>query len=88
MTTFDEPIGPDNPRAWNPDDPALKRRGPYEPPAVIRMHHAGWPGKAMMDFLKLRGTKLMRALEMGLAEENGAYAQGRKIHSPVIGVEH
>lgn len=81
-----EEFGPDNPRAWSTDHPSLKRRGPYEPTAIVRAQQLGHRGQELMKLLKLRGSQLMQQLEQGLEEYRGAEAQRRKIHDAYMKV--
>ncbi|QFG11586.1 hypothetical protein PBI_BOGOSYJAY_73 [Mycobacterium phage BogosyJay] len=74
---------PENPRDWDPNHPLLKSRGaPYETPAFMRFHRAGYSGQFIMKAFRVGARTLSKALERAMDEENTAARQGRDIHCP------
>lgn len=70
---------------WRSDDPILRSpHGPYETPAAMRMHRAGWPGATIMRQFKIPASKLMAALSKAMDEEQRAHRAGRPIHDALI----
>lgn len=69
---------------WNPDDPALKARAPHEVAGVLRWHKAKVPSQEIMKLLHMRGTQLIKQIELAMHIENNAQALGIPIHAPLI----
>ena len=69
---------------WNPDDPALKGLAPHEPSGVLRWHKARVPSRDIMKMLRLRGTQLIKQLEVAKEQERKAEQVGMPIHSPLM----
>ncbi|QBJ04874.1 hypothetical protein SEA_ELEPHANTOON_73 [Mycobacterium phage Elephantoon] len=79
---------PENPRPWDPNHPMLKSRGaPYETPAFMRFHRAGWSGQFIMKAFRVGARTLSKSLERAMEEENTAARQGRDIHCPTTDPE-
>lgn len=77
--------GPDNPRAWDPNDPILSSpAAPHETRATMRMHRAGWPGQEIIKALNVRGSRLQASLTEAMGEEAAAHRAGRPIHDPKV----
>lgn len=70
---------------WVPDHPLLKSPyAPFETPAVVRMHRAGWPGPAILKALGMKASQLMMALSKGMDEEQKAHRADRPIHDATV----
>lgn len=70
---------------WNPDDPILQSpHAAHELSGVLRWHRAGVPSKEIMSMLKLRGSKLVAAIENGSTAEKQAVEIQRPIHAALF----
>lgn len=69
---------------WNPDDPTLKGLAPHEPSAVLRWHKAHVPSKKIMRMLRLRGTQLIKQIEIATEKEREAERIGRPVHNALM----
>lgn len=69
---------------WNPDDPTLAKTAPHELCGVMRMHRNGIASKEIMSMLRLRGTQLIKTLEVATEAENKAKESRRPIHDALI----
>lgn len=69
---------------WTTEDPALKATGPYEPSAVFRLHQAGHSSQAILETLRMRGTKLIKDYERSLHEVQIAEDRGLPVHLALI----
>lgn len=70
---------------WDPNHPSLRSPiAPHETACVLRMHRAGYKGRATMKILKLRGTRLMNQMQRALDAETHAARAGRPIHDALI----
>lgn len=69
---------------WSTADPSLTdSKAPYESAGILRAHR-GMPGPALLKTFRMRGTKMMTALQKALAEENKAQQKGLEIHDERI----
>lgn len=69
----------------NPDHPILRSPlGPYETPAAMRMHRAGWPGPVILKTLNMKASQLMTCLSKAMDEEQRAHRDGRPIHDVTV----
>ncbi|MGZ6054490.1 MAG: hypothetical protein ACXWOV_02800 [Isosphaeraceae bacterium] len=78
-------------RNWKPNED-LERlklgdmKAPYEVGAELRMLRAGWPGDDIRKLLKVRATKLMKALNREMSREQMAHGRGQVVYdSPIRG---
>lgn len=69
---------------WNPDDPVLKGLAPHEPSGILRWHKAKVPSRQIMKMLRLRGTELVKHIEVAAEQERRAEQVGTPIHSPLM----
>lgn len=65
---------------WNPDDPVLNGRAPHELAGILRWHRAKVPSRQIMSMLKLRGTQLIKSIEVATAQERLALQVGVPVH--------
>lgn len=68
----------------NPDDPILKGRAPHELAGVLRWHRAKVPSRQIMELLHLRGTQLIKSIELAHNQEAIAIALGIPVHDELI----
>ncbi|QBP30548.1 helix-turn-helix DNA-binding domain protein [Mycobacterium phage Charm] len=88
MSSTGTTYSPENPRDWDPNHPLLKSRGaPYETPAFMRFHRAGYSGQFIMRAFKVGARTLSQAFERAMDEENTAARQRRDIHCPTTNPE-
>jgi hypothetical protein len=69
---------------WNPDDPVLTAPAPHEVAGILRWHKAKVPSQQIMSLLSLRGTQLIKQIELAMHVENTAQAKGIPIHDALI----
>jgi hypothetical protein len=69
---------------WNPDDPVLKGLAPHEPSGILRWHKARVPSHQIMKLLRLRGTQLVKHIEVASEQTRKAEQVGMPIHSPLM----
>jgi hypothetical protein len=69
---------------WNPNDPALTARAPHEVAGILRWHKAKVPSQEIMKLLHLRGTQLIKQIELAMHGENTAHEQGIPVHDALI----
>ena len=70
---------------WNTQDPSLQSdAAPHELCGVLRMHRNGMPSKKIMSMLSLRGTKLIKTIEVATEAEKQAVKEKRPIHNELI----
>lgn len=75
---------PDSPREWSLDHPSLASKAAHEGSAVIRMHRAGHRSQAILDLFRMRGTQLIKQLEVDARLEQIAASDGRPIHDGLM----
>jgi hypothetical protein len=69
---------------WNPDDPALKAAAPHEVAGILRWHKAKVPSQEIMKLLHIRGTQLIKQIELAMHVENTAHEKGIPVHDALI----
>ena len=77
---------------WNPDpnDPLLQKlnMAPFEGSAVLRMRQHGWRSQKIMDTLRVRGSQLVKNLEVSNDAQSRAQQDGRDVHNALISEEN
>ena len=71
-------------KEWNLDHPSMQSPAAHEPCAVLRMHNSGVRSQAILDMLRLRGTQLIKQIELSKVELADAASKGRPIHDALI----
>lgn len=69
---------------WSTADPALTATAPHETGGLLRAQRGGLDGSQMIKLFRMKGTKLMAALQKARADEISAAGKGLPIHDERI----
>jgi hypothetical protein len=69
---------------WDPNDPVLSARAPHEVAGILRWHQAKVPSQKIMELLKMRGTQLIKDMEVAKSKADTARALSIPVHDALI----